>query len=301
MCHTGLWRRLKDEGFVINVIIEKRNHDLFSQLTCIDEIYTVDVENIAQLPKIETDLVICLYSWMKRKELLETALLSRINYHHALSVGGWLKRPYNKIFPLPSSFHITTLQKAVLDFFGYPTDNLKYALTAKKPAGDYIDNYLKDYPDKKIIILNPFASVVARSMTEEQVIEILSGLSGEVDCHFFLTGHSKDLAKLNIDMKNNSLCLFDSLWHTIALIERADLVISVDTSVVHIASAFDKKLVAIFYSENIDYDSKLQGNIVFAPNTNNAKQIIFNHSDRLFEADYVVKETLSMLATVKNK
>lgn len=297
VCHTGLWQKLKDEGFAVSVIIEKRNLGFFSCLACIDEVYTVDTDNIAQLPKTETDLVICLYSWMKRKEQLEIELLSRINYRYAINVGGWLKRPYNKTIPLPDSFHITTLQKRILDYLDFPVAEIRYNLATNKPTDSYINNYLKEHSGKRIVILNPFASVVARSMTQQQVIDILSGLSGEKDCHFFLTGHGKDLARLNITMPNTFLCQFDSLWDTISLVKRADLVISVDTSIVHIASAFDKKLIAIFYSENIDYDSRLPGNTIFAPNTTNAKQIIFNHSDRLFDAEHVVRETLPMLAT----
>lgn len=296
VCHTGLWRKLKNEGFTVKVIIEKRNQEFFSYLTCVDKIYLVDIEKISHLPVIETDCVICPYTWMKRKEQLELKLLSRISYHYAISVGGWLKRPFNNTLLIPERFHITTLQKMLLDYLGYPVDHIKYDLTTKKNTGGYIDNYLRGYSGKKIIVINPFASVVARSMTEQQVIDILSGLSGEKDCHFFLTGHSKDLARLHIDMPNVSLCLFDSLWDTISLIERADLVVSVDTSVVHIASTFDKELVAVFYSENIDHNSKLQGNIIFAPNTKKARQIIFNNDDHLFDANRVVSETLAMLS-----
>jgi len=297
VCHTGLWRKLKNEGFKVQIIAEKRKEEFFSHLACIDELYIVDIDNLSQLQVIKTDIVICMYSWMELKECLEIKILSRIRYSYAINVGGWFKRPYNKTLLLPDNFHITTPQKMVLKELGYSSYGIKYDISTIKPVNDYINSYLTKHFDKKIIVINPFASVAERSMNEAQLVDVLSGLIHITDCHFFIIGHSHELARLNIDMRNTSLCIFESFWDTISLIERADLVISVDTSIVHISSAFDKKLVSIFYSKNIDYNSKLQGNVIFAPNCTYSKQIIFNNTDISFDADLVVKEILSMLSS----
>ena len=93
VCHTGIWRNLKDAGYQLQVIVEERNRDLFEKMTYIDEVYVVDINNIKTMKDIETDLVISHYSWMKRKELFNTQILAKIHYKYAIGFGGWLEKP----------------------------------------------------------------------------------------------------------------------------------------------------------------------------------------------------------------
>lgn len=60
---------------------------------------------------------------------------------------------------------------------------------------------------------------------------------------------------------------FNTLHHAMALIAQAELIISPDTSVVHMAAAWNKPLIAV-------YKDVLLNNRLWAPGYDNARQII---------------------------
>ncbi|MBG6241512.1 MAG: hypothetical protein EKE20_06015, partial [Candidatus Symbiopectobacterium sp. Dall1.0] len=103
-----------------------------------------------------------------------------------------------------------------------------------------------------------------------------------------------------IENKNVSICIFDSLWDTIALVERADLVISVDTAIVHIACALNKKIVSIYFSQLIDDNKNYHGNKIFAPIDididNRARQLIFDTCHNGINISNISKNALSLLS-----
>lgn len=62
---------------------------------------------------------------------------------------------------------------------------------------------------------------------------------------------------------------FKTLHHAMALIASADLIITPDTSIVHISAAWEKPLISIY--KDID-----DNNMLWAPGYSNASQIIFH-------------------------
>ncbi|WP_312046399.1 glycosyltransferase family 9 protein [Erwinia sp.] len=293
VCHTGLWQKLKGLGYRVQIITETRGEVFFKGLDCVDEVFIVDINHIDRLAKIDSDIVVGMYSWMERKALFEIKLLSRIRYKYAISIGGWLKRPYHITLDLPANFHITDPQKRLLAALGHPCTALRYWLNPVPGSDDFIKNYLSKHTGKPRIVLNPFASVNERTMTREQLTDLVAKLQQSITCHIFIIGETHQLATLE-GADNVFICNFDSLWHTISLINQADLVISVETAVVHIACALNKNLVCVFYSTNIDYNNALQSNIIFKPIGEKAQQIIVNGTTLPFNIDKVVQASLAM-------
>ncbi|RRZ86987.1 glycosyltransferase family 9 protein [Erwinia sp. 198] len=296
VCHTGLWRKLKDLGYRVQIIAETRSEVFFKGLDCVDDVFIVDIRYIDQLKKIDSDIVISMYSWMQRKELLEIKLLSRIDYNYAISIGGWLKRPYHITLDLPDNFHITEPQKQLLAALGHPCNVLHYWLNPLSSGDAFIKDYLQKYIKKTLIVLSPFASVSERTMTRQQIFDLIAKLQHRVDCNIFITGETHQLATLDNVPDNVFICAFDSLWHTVSLVNKADLVISVETAIVHVACALNKTLVSIFYSTNINYDDALQSNTIFKPIGENVQQIIVNRTTLPFDTDKVLRASLAMLA-----
>ncbi|MGU3414934.1 glycosyltransferase family 9 protein [Enterobacteriaceae bacterium C34A] len=295
VCHTGIWKKLKDAGYTVQIIAEERNRALFEKLDCIDEIYIADIRHINSLPHVETDLVISLYSWMKRKELFNTQLLMNINYKYAMSFGGWMTRPYNISIPLEHDFHITHPQQKILDALQVDSSELHYSLPLLRAHDDAIDNYLSAYSNKKIIVINPFASVGERSLSLSELEALATGLAKTQNSHIFIIGEKSKLQTIHIQHDDISISNFNSLWDAVSLIKKADLVISVDTAIVHIASAFDKKMLAIYYTMLLDHNQNLQGNRIFAPHSQNAVQLIFDKHNNKIDIEIVKTEALNLL------
>jgi ADP-heptose:LPS heptosyltransferase len=232
---------------------------------------------------------------MKRKELFNVQLLNNIRYKYAMSFGGWLSKPYNLFLPIEGPFHITHPQQAILEALNIPADTLRYSLPTLPEHEDLIDDYLAPYADKKAIVINPFASVDERSLTHDQLEKLVLSLAEQQDNHIFIVGEKKKLEKIRINHPAVSVCIFNSLWDTVALIKKALLVISVDTAIVHIACALDKKLIAIYYSMLLDHNKDYEGNVIFSPIGENATQLIFNKHNNKVDIEMIAGRAHSML------
>ena len=296
VCHTGTWRNLKDAGYQLQVIVEERNRDLFEKMTDIDEVYVVDINNISAMKDIETDLVISHYSWMKRKELFNTQILAKIHYKYAIGFGGWLDKPYNLMLPVSPEFHITHPQNKILNALNVKPASLNYSLPLLPEHDDFIENYLQPHAGKKIVVLNPFASVAERSLSQPQLEKLANGIVQCPDTQVFIIGEGKKLVDLAFDNEKITICRFKSLWDAITLIKKADLVVSVDTAIVHIACAFDKKLIAIYFSMLLDHNKNFEGNTIFAPIGKNSEQLIFDKRQNKINIDDISSKVLSKLA-----
>ncbi|MCS2151591.1 lipopolysaccharide heptosyltransferase family protein [Scandinavium goeteborgense] len=276
ICHTGIWHILKNAGYSIQLVAEERNRELFEKMTDIDELFIVDVNNIDQLENITTDLVISHYSWMKRKELFNIQLLQKINYKYAISFGGWLTKPWNVSIPVFKGFHVTAPQIEILKALNISVPALEYSLPPIVDNDAFIEQYLSTYTDKKIIVINPFASVGERSLSLSELEKLTDLISKNEKVHIFIVGEKKKLEKIKTNNPSVSICIFNSLWDTVSLIKKSDLVISVDTAIVHIACAANKKLIAIYYSMHIDHNAFYEGNVIFSPIGENSHQLLFD-------------------------
>ena len=295
VCHTGIWRELKQAGYTLQIIAEERNRDLFEKMTFIDEVYIVNLNDIPSLPMIDTDLVISHYSWMKRKELFDVQLLQRVNYKYAINFGGWLKKPWNKTLPITNDFHITHPQRDILKVLGIASDDLLYSLSVPLKHDSFITDYLASYEYEKIVVINPFASVEERSLSPAQLEKMATLVSQQDNAHVFIVGEARKLSALHFTSDKITVCKFNSLWDAIALMEKADLVISVDTAMVHIACALNKKLIGIYYSMLLDHNSAYQGNIIFAPVGENAHQLIFDRHNNKLNVERIVDKAHTLL------
>lgn len=296
VCHTGTWRNLKDAGYLLQVIVEERNRDLFEKMTDIDEVYVVDINNIKKMKDIETDLVISHYSWMKRKELFNTKLLAKIHYKYAIGFGGWLDKPYNLMLPVSPEFHITHPQKKILSALNIKPTSLSYSLPVLPEHEVFIDDFLQPHAGKKIVVLNPFASVAERSLSLPQLEKLAIDIVQHPDTQVFIIGEGKKLADLAFDDEKITVCRFKSLWDAIMLIKKADLVVSVDTAIVHIACAFDKKIIAIYFSMLLDHNKNFEGNTIFSPTGENSEQLIFDKRHNKINIDDISSKVLNKLS-----
>ena len=81
----------------------------------------------------------------------------------------------------------------------------------------------------------------------------------------------KELKKIDIDKENRVKVIeTKGMLEVAELIKGANLVVSPDTSIVHLARAFDKKMICIYRKELGKED---KNSILWGPNSENAKVI----------------------------
>ena len=165
--------------------------------------------------------------------------------------------------------HISELYIKILKFLGINNINSSYDVF----SSDYLLKKL-DLENNKYCVFNPYAASKHRSFSIEN-IEKISKIILEKDYEkLILIGNEdkiRELKKLNISKENKVKIIETRGMSEVAeLIKGANLVISPDTSIVHLARAFDKKMICIYRKELGKED---KNSILWGPNSEKAKVI----------------------------
>lgn len=137
-------------------------------------------------------------------------------------------------------------------------EKAKYQLFCSESCIDKANKYFSQYKKSsinKLIIFNGEGS--ARTISNEKIITTMKYLCEKFsNYHFFFLGYDKSYDKYNailqqVNMPNLHITYNTSVEDTAALIQLADLLISVDTALIHIAAAVDTKVCEIVCSSSI--------------------------------------------------
>lgn len=126
------------------------------------------------------------------------------------------------------------------------------------------------------IVFNPFASRIDKSLTIDKSINILNKIIriySNKRIGIMNSPNTKEKAfEIAKKTANKNIILIDEIntfYDAINIIDNSHIVISVDTSIVHIASGLNKKLIAIYYKQNNIFNSwlpkeSINTNIIFS-------------------------------------
>jgi len=172
--------------------------------------------------------------------------------------------------------HISELYIKILKFLGINNVNSSYDVF----SSDYLLKNL-DLKNKKYCVFNPYAASKHRSFSNEN-IEKISKIILEKDYETLILIGNRDkireLKKLNISKENKVKVIETKGMSEVAeLIKKADLIVSPDTSIVHLARAFDKKMICIYRKELGKED---KNSIIWGPNSEKAKVIFVEEKVR---------------------
>lgn len=104
---------------------------------------------------------------------------------------------------------------------------------------------------KKIIVLHPFSIWNYKELAEEQYIRLIQHIKSNHDCNLIITGSKEERlrAAMIIDKANQEVFNFagkTSIIEMAGLLKLATLLISIDTSAIHIAAAVKTPTITIF-------------------------------------------------------
>jgi putative heptosyl transferase len=139
-----------------------------------------------------------------------------------------------------SNIHVTQPFLLLLAYLHIDAADLPYELFIDEDTEQYVRPYI---PKQKFAVINPFGSKGPRCLSKQQVASICRHLSQQGFACVLIGEPAKTAA-----LKINLAAVFPSrsIGDVIALIKYADLVLTVDTSVVHIAAAFTKDTIGLY-------------------------------------------------------
>jgi len=199
--------------------------------------------------------------------------------------------------------HITNRYLAYLIKLGLKKENIDISYDIYLKDEKKYETFFYKIKENKKLILNPYGASKHKSFNIETLENIITYLKDK-DIAIILVYFGDKYKELEfLEKKYKSVYIpkkIESILNTAILIKKSDYVISPDTSIVHIASAFNKKMITVYPPKGGKYGidhlvwapkSKYNKVIFCKDKTGNYDEIDIN----TFDFDEMKEEILKML------
>ncbi|MGI2122256.1 glycosyltransferase family 9 protein [Shewanella baltica] len=174
----------------------------------------------------------------------------------------------------------------MMNSYGFISIEDNYKLFENEESKSKMSKYLEDNEISNYLVINPFASTYKRTLSLESVRIILSFLEEKFSHILILIPpYIKNIEEWRALGGNIHFPPIDNFMDSVSLVRNASVVLSVDTSIVHVSSAFDKPIVALFRGQDIKTSNWLPRSTF--------------HS--VLEIDMAGEEIASQLISLRNK
>tara|TARA_Y100000310_G_scaffold343159_1_gene449501 strand:- start:13113 stop:14207 length:1095 start_codon:yes stop_codon:yes gene_type:complete len=238
----------------ISIIVPKIMKDVLKGNPNIHNIIPYDKDSINKLLKQKFDLGILLYPGNKKL----SSLLKKISYYRIgiRRAGAFEPKGYfldKKTKPCLKWKHKLEDNLDVIKTLNIKTENKKLELYSNKNISQFLRKNKISQKDF-VIVIHPKPQHKTHEWFEDRFSLLADKLIKKYKAKIIFTGSEKDSNYINniikqmkhkaINSTNNDIPTFFSI------IKRSNLVISVDTSAMHVAAAFNKKTIALFGAGN---------------------------------------------------
>lgn len=266
----------------IGVICSEKNHHLFINQPYIDALHKVKAKSKISYYKIAKSLAGQYDVVIEPTQVFRLRDLILLHYLAApFNIG--LDKADFKLFNL----NITNTQQHYIDIYhnglqlcGFEHLNTQPMLPENSKSQQNIQNFLSENGLNNYIALNFFGAAKSRRFSNHAISNILTELTKTFPNQKFLILTAPDTTQQLIQICS----VFKHCWvykatesitDSIELIRYANLVISPDTAIVHIAAALDKKIIGL-------YQDNPQNLVNWYPKTKEATLLFFRlHIDEI--------------------
>lgn len=208
------------------------------------------VSHIYTLPanKYKKILYILIRTFALRKQKYDLVITQNRSNKRKLLSSFLASKQIIPITPIPA-VHITQWYSSILKQLGAKEINTTYELFLPDQSLKKASVWLKqNRTNKPILIFNPLASERIRSLSLSKTTDILKEVNKLNKYEIFLLDYNNQYSNL----QDLALIIPEKDIFTVAaLIQKAHIVISVDTGIVHIADIYRKPIIDIFPHSNI--------------------------------------------------
>ncbi|WP_253384866.1 glycosyltransferase family 9 protein [unidentified bacterial endosymbiont] len=245
----GMIDTLVKHNFRVSVIADKRTWFLFKAWRNLQGLYFYDPDN--KKPLVTALKGLNPFIFVDSHEVTHSNvdsfdLIRRVKPHRTL---GFTRqyRLYDGVINISQPLaHISTRYIDLLNYLGIPATAYAYSVVIPDEDASAAREFIQKTSDKKIIAFIPYGSVSERFFSDAQIDAILCHLAHyESTFHVIILGEQHKINTIP-DTENVTKNITPSFFSAAQIIKESALVISPDTSFVHVARAFDKKLVCLY-------------------------------------------------------
>lgn len=165
------------------------------------------------------------------------------------------------------NFHISKLYNDILEKLGIYNADLSYDIWLSEE-----DKKVAEVIKGEYIVFNPYAASKHRSFNAEKSLEISKTILEKRKENLVLIGtkdHIEELEYIKVKLGERVLIpKLKGILEVASVIGKANLIVTPDTSIVHIGVAYDKDILGVYRKEKPDKNS-----ILWGPNSKKAKVI----------------------------
>lgn len=257
-----IFREIKKQSpqIQIGVVCSQKNRYLFESNPYIDKLYFVKTKSITDyircgkaLAEEQYDVVIDPTVTLRNRDLLFLRTISAKHYV------GYEKQNYH-LFDLnviDRKQHFAEIYRDALALVGFENIDMAYEVPLNLKSQQDVKDYLSKHNIDNYIALNLFGAGSARRFSDDKIKSLLADLIQKSNKAIILLTFPEVTEKLvqlaqqyeNIFVYESTKTVFDS----IELIRFSDVLISPDTSTVHIAAGLGKKIIAFYSSDKQNF------------------------------------------------
>ena len=260
----------------IDVVADKSLENLLKLNKNIDKYYILNRKKMKEwrnivkiLRKNKYDVLFDSTEGLKYKQVY---LLNRVN---AVVNVGYNKDDYNiynKNIRQNNTLKMIQIYKKMVESVNIEIKDTKYDVPVSEESEKNVDRFLKENNVKgKIIALNFFGASRGRKINEENALIILRRLREMYKGYAIIILDSPNdretIQNILKNTDNENILFFEksrTILDSISIIKNSDLIVSLDTSILHIAEGLDKKIMA-FYGPKINKNKwriREEGNVL---------------------------------------
>lgn len=278
----------------IDVVADKSLENLLKLSKNVDKYYILDRKkmhewrNVAKiLRKNKYDVLFDSTEGLKYKQVY---LLNRVNATVNVGYNKDGYKIYNKNIKRNNTLKMIEIYKKMLESVNIEIKDTKYDVPISEESEKNVEMFLKENDVKeKIIALNFFGASRGRKINEENALIIIKRL-GEMYKGYKIIildspNYRETIYNILAKADNKNVLFFEkskTILDSISIIKKSDLIVSLDTSILHIAEGLDKKVMA-FYGPKINKNKwriKEENNILIDYPENRINDVDF---EKLFD------------------
>ena len=314
---TPIFRELKKKypDISISVLASKGNRDVLKYNPYIDNIYTNyknsllgDFSSLLNLRKERFDVCIELEHSVIPHAILRLRIINpkkviSIHKDGRYGVKGSELQLYDFYTKKDKKGHFGKIWLDTLNFFKVKPVSNKYDIFLSNEERNKAKEFVSNIGSKIKIGINLEGSFKEKQIQPEELKQICKGIYdnySDIKIVILTTPNksekiNKIISKMGFDFVIQSYAT-DTMLDVAALIEQLDLIITPDTSIVHVASAFDKPIVSIHENNKDSYR-------LWKPISTLSKTVFAKSSYGLFDynVDQIIKYSLDFIRKLEGK
>ncbi|MGJ3443873.1 glycosyltransferase family 9 protein [Enterobacter sp. PTB] len=271
---SGAIELLIKNGYHISIIADRRTYFLFQQWAGIKSLYLYTKENQSEL--IEKLKDIAPFCFIDSNEITHSSIqtFNLMRLCQPEKTLGFVQgySIYDHIIKISNPHsHISTRYIDLLAYFQIHTLQYDYTLIIPETNTKECSHLIHPLNHKKLVAFSPYGSVKERCFSEVQINQILYYLTKfKNNIHVIIIGE-QDKIQWIPQNENTSINTYPSFFTSAEIIKNSDLIVSPDTSIVHLSRVFNKRIICIYPFKMLD---KYSNNaVIWGANYNTATQI----------------------------